>query len=170
MSEVFHIIPASLRGLSFIGGFSSLVMIVVVVGVNYVLYCTYQGSRHTQFEITQEGLQIRGDLWGRRVPKSSLRLEKARLVNLNETPEMKPKWRTCGTSIGGYQSGWYRLCNGEKALLYLTNRQQAVYVPTLEGYSLLLSVEQPDRFLDALKREYGGSLGPAEMAVKGAHS
>jgi hypothetical protein len=50
----------------------------------------------------------------------------------------------------GYQSGWFRLKNGEKALLYLTDRSRAVYVPTTAGYSVLLSPDDPDGFLKAL--------------------
>lgn len=42
------------------------------------------------------------------------------------------------------------LRNGEEALLYLTDRRRAVYVPTTLGYSLLLS-EQPERFVERLR-------------------
>lgn len=56
-----------------------------------------------------------------------------------------------GTGLPGYQSGWFRLANGERALLYLTDRSKAVHVPTTLGYSLLLSPDDPDAFLSALK-------------------
>jgi len=45
-----------------------------------------------------------------------------------------------------------RLGTGEKALLYLTDRSRAVYIPTLAGYSVLLSPDDPDAFLGALAR------------------
>jgi hypothetical protein len=51
----------------------------------------------------------------------------------------------------GYQAGWFRLRNGESALLYLTDRTRAVYVPTELGYSLLLSPSDPERFLEAIR-------------------
>jgi hypothetical protein len=56
-----------------------------------------------------------------------------------------------GTALPGYQSGWFRLRNGEKALLYLTDRSRAVYIPTAEGYAVVLSPIDPDGFLTALK-------------------
>jgi hypothetical protein len=55
-----------------------------------------------------------------------------------------------GTGLPGYQAGWFRLRNGEKALVYLTDRRRAVYVPTTAGYDVLLSPEDPDGFLRAL--------------------
>ena len=57
-----------------------------------------------------------------------------------------------GTAMRGYRSGWFRLRNGDRALLYLTDQTRAVYVPTTEGYSVLLSPADPDAFLVALRR------------------
>ena len=48
--------------------------------------------------------------------------------------------------------GWFRLKNGEKALVSLTDRHRAVYVPTSRGYALLVSPAEPDSFLAALRR------------------
>jgi hypothetical protein len=58
--------------------------------------------------------------------------------------------RTLGTGLPGYKAGWFRLGNGEKALVYLTDLERAVYVPTRAGYSLLLSPADPQAFLNAL--------------------
>ncbi|HYG81514.1 MAG TPA: PH domain-containing protein, partial [Pyrinomonadaceae bacterium] len=59
---------------------------------------------------------------------------------------------TMGGAFPGYASGWFRLANGEKALLYLTDRRKAVYIPTADGYSVLISPNNPDAFLAALRR------------------
>jgi hypothetical protein len=56
-----------------------------------------------------------------------------------------------GTGLPGYRSGWFRLRNGEKALLYLTDTSRAVYVPTTAGYGVLLSPQNPDEFVAALR-------------------
>jgi hypothetical protein len=62
-----------------------------------------------------------------------------------------PARRTVGTGLPGYRAGWFRLRNGEKALLYLTDTSRAVYIPTTAGYSVLLSPAQPDEFVSALR-------------------
>ena len=36
------------------------------------------------------------------------------------TAQLRPGLRTMGTGLPGYRAGWFRLRNGEKALLYLT--------------------------------------------------
>ncbi len=41
--------------------------------------------------------------------------------------------------------------NGESALLSLTDRRKAVHVPTALGYSLLISPDDPDAFVSALR-------------------
>jgi hypothetical protein len=56
-----------------------------------------------------------------------------------------------GTGLPGYKAGWFRLRNGERALLYLTDRARAVYGPTSAGYGLLLSPAEPDAFHAALR-------------------
>ena len=53
--------------------------------------------------------------------------------------------------LSGLRYGWFKLQNGEKALLVLTNPKHAIYIPTTEGYSLLVSPERSDDFLQKLK-------------------
>ena len=144
--QVFRIAPAGL------GPFWVLAAVAgVTLAVLAVLAVSLVGSRWSRFELSASGLRIRGDLYGRLLPAQSLRAAEARRVDLATTSELRPRLRTWGTGLPGYQSGWFRLANGEKALVYLTDRQRAVYVPTHEGYSLLLSPEEPDAFLNALR-------------------
>ena len=51
----------------------------------------------------------------------------------------------------GLRAGWFRLRNNERALVYLTNPFHVTYLPTKEGYVLLISTTA---LLDAL-REHG---------------
>lgn len=93
-----------------------------------------------------------GDFWGRSIPLESLKSSEVRILDLNNRSEYLPKRRTLGTGLPGYASGWFRLRNGEKALVYLTSGKQVVYIPTSSNYSLLLSVEQPERLIELLQR------------------
>ena len=71
-------------------------------------------------------------------------------MDLTESREYQPRWRTFGTGLPGYRAGWFRLRNREKALLYVTDGSRVVYIPTRDNYSVLLSVAEPERFLQAL--------------------
>jgi hypothetical protein len=73
------------------------------------------------------------------------------VVDIEQERTLRPRGKTIGTAIPGYRSGWFRLANGEKALLYLTDSRRVVYVPTRAGYSLLLSVDRPAEFVERLR-------------------
>jgi len=60
-----------------------------------------------------------------------------------------------GTGLPGYQAGWFRLRNGDRTLVYLTDRSKAVYVQTTDGYGVMLSPQEPDKFLAALNASVG---------------
>ncbi|BDI30729.1 hypothetical protein CCAX7_27800 [Capsulimonas corticalis] len=103
------------------------------------------------FEVEGGALQIHGDLFRRNIPLSNLRLSEARHLDLSGEPALAPVIRLGGTALPGYQSGWYRLRNGEKAFVYLTDYTKAIHLPTTLGYSLLLSPDDPQAFLDAVR-------------------
>lgn len=115
-----------------------------------VLTLSMLGMRQARFELSPEGLRLRGDLWGRTIARQDLVASEARRLDFDRSPDLRPTRRTMGTAMPGYQSGWFRLRNGERALVYLTDRTRAVYVPTRSGYSLLLSPSDPDAFVSAM--------------------
>ena len=143
--DTFVIAPAANRWFVIVIG-------VVLIGVLAALIATVRGSMASTFEVRDDGLALKGDFYGRFIPKAQLKLNQARRVDLSHDATLRPKWRWWGTGLPGYQAGWFKLNNGEKALLYLTDRSRAVYVPTTQGYSLLLSPLDPDSFLTSLLR------------------
>ena len=144
--SVFPIAPAASRYLWFM-----IPVIALLLGAMVLLVTSVRGARSSTFEISAEGLRLRGDMYGRLIPRAELRVDLARRVDLTREDGLRPKWRRMGTALPGYQSGWFRLRNGDKALLYLTDRTRAVYVPTTAGYGLLLSPADPDGFLSRLR-------------------
>jgi hypothetical protein len=147
MTETFPIVPGSVRTLWFI-----VPILAILVGAGAILLCSFRGVKNARFEVSSEGLRLRGDLYGRLVPAGSLRLDGARPVNLNVDTPLRPSRRTMGTAMPGYRAGWFRLQDGEKALLYLTDPTSVAYVPTTEGYAVMVSVADPGAFLAALRR------------------
>ncbi len=144
--NIFPIAPAESRYLWFL-----IPVIVILLGAMVLVATSVRGARSASFEIRQEGLRLRGDLYGRLIPKAQLQLNLARRVDLAREQGLRPRSRRLGTALPGYQAGWFRLRNGDKALLYLTDRTRAVYVPTTAGYGLLLSPADPDGFLSRLR-------------------
>jgi hypothetical protein len=144
--EGFAIAPAASRALWFLVLVPGLVLILVTA----LLGAAAISARSARFEVSEHGLRLRGDLYGRLIPSAQIRPGAARRVDFRVASELSPQRRTLGTGLPGYRAGWFRLRNGESALLYLTDPSRAVYVPTTAGYSVLLSPAEPDAFLAAL--------------------
>ncbi|MDH3511356.1 MAG: PH domain-containing protein [Gammaproteobacteria bacterium] len=145
--DVFAISPAAAKPLWFIVPICAFLAIIIVA----LAYTAYS-SRHSRVEISDDRLKLVGDFWGREIPRQLLNVSAARILDITKKSEFSPKRRTLGTGLPGYSSGWFRLRNGEKALVYLTQWREVVYLPTSDGYSLLLSVEQPQGFIETLQR------------------
>ena len=152
--NVFPIAPAESRYLWLLIPVTVLLLGVLIGGVG-LLATSVRGAQASRFEIAGDGLRLVGDLYGRVVPRRDIRVDGARRVDLAREAGLQPKWRRIGTALPGYQAGWFRLRNGEKALLYLTDRTRAVYIPTTAGYSVLLSPADPDAFLSRLRAVLG---------------
>jgi hypothetical protein len=147
MTETFSIVPGQVK-LLWVVVPVVLILIVTLCGLAYAV----SGSRNARFEVSPAGLRLRGDFYGRLIPPSDLRLEGARAVDLGAEASLKPVWRTAGTAVPGYRAGWFRLKDGEKALLYVTDPSKVAYVPTTKGYAVLLSVADPAAFIASLRR------------------
>lgn len=150
MVEIFAITPASSKPIWFIFVVCALLLVVIIV-----LIIVAYSSQHSRVEVSADNIKIVGDFWGRTIPLHVIKANEAKFVNLELEQDQgyRPKWRMLGTGLIGYASGWFRLYNGEKALVYLTDKRSLVYAPTTQGYSLLLSVNEPDNFLAALRTQ-----------------
>jgi hypothetical protein len=153
MTETFMIAPAGSRPLWVLIP-AGLLMAAVICALLLSLY----GSRGARFEVSPAGLRLRGDFYGRFIPAGELRAADARRVDLAREPSLRLRFRTLGTGLPGYQAGWFRLAGGDKALVYLTDRSRAVHIPTRNGYSLILTPADPDRFLASLRRLDAGAF------------
>ena len=147
MKQVFHIIPASGNSLWIILIFAMLLMVAFVLLFGFIAW----SYRHVKFEITPAGLKITGDIYGRTVPLSDLLPEQAKTVDLDKNSSYRFVSRTNGIGLPGYKSGWFRTQSGQKALAFVTRTTQVVYLPTAKGYSIFLSVQNPEEFIDCLR-------------------
>jgi hypothetical protein len=115
----------------------------------------------TTYEVSAAGLRVRGTLYGRLVPAASLATGAARRVDIAAEPALAPAVRTNGLGLPGYGAGWFRLAGGERALAFVTDRTRLAYVPTTVGYALLLSVDDPDGLVAALRGAAGAGARAA---------
>jgi hypothetical protein len=147
---VFPMIPAAVKATWF---FAAVICVLIVPLV--LLAWLAWSTQHARFTVSPEGLRLQGDLWGRHIPLRDLKLDEAVVTDLRQDVAHQPKRRTMGSALPGYSAGWFELRDGSKGLLYVTDRSRVVRLPTSEGYTLLLSVPEPQRLLDALRAQPG---------------
>ena len=140
---VFSIAPASREPLWLLGGVVVLLLAIVLLFV----YFAYLG-RNTTFGVSAQGLSISGWPYGRTVVLDDLKLDEADVVSLDDA-RFRPRRRRNGVGLPGYNLGWFSL-NGERALLFVTDPERVLYLPTRDGYSLLMSPRDPADLLEAL--------------------
>jgi hypothetical protein len=147
MKQVFEMVPPSGSGFPFVAG----ILLAFFAGMLVFFAYLFHGSSRVRFEVSEAGLSVNG-LYGRHIARADLELERAAGLDLTADREHGLAWRTNGVGMPGYQAGWFRLKNGEKALVFVTDKRRVAYIPTRRGYSVLLSVASPSDFLAALRR------------------
>ena len=152
MTEVFHIVPATIKWGMTAALLLPLVLVFVVVAA--ITYSMVSSSQKSTFELSAAGLRLRGDFYGRMIPAAHLKASEVARVDVDAGP-YRPSSRTNGIAVPGYRAGWFRLRNGHKALLYVTDPKSVVLVPTTEGYDVLLSVVDGDRFAERVRAVAG---------------
>jgi len=155
MTEVFHIVPATIKwGMTAALLLPLILVLAVVVAITYSMLSS---SKNSTFELSSAGLRLRGDFYGRMIPAAHLKTSEIARVDLDASP-YRPTSRTNGIAVPGYRAGWFRLRNGHKGLLYVTDPKRVVVVPTTEGYDVLLSVVDADRFVERVRALSGTAL------------
>ena len=106
--------------------------------------------------LTPLALEVKTSFYSMSVPLGELDLEQARVIDLHERVEFKPRIKTNGYAIAGFNSGHFRLKNGKSAFVATAGERRALWLPTMRGKGLLLQPRQPDALLKHL-RELAGT-------------
>jgi len=128
----------------------TLSIIAVCLALTLLFAYIAYSMRSVAVEVRSDGLRIKGSLYGRFIPKEDIIEDGIRTLDLSVERDYKPRIRTNGIGLPGYKEGWFRLRNGEKALLFVTS-DVVVYIPT-KDFAVMLSDENPEAFINALTR------------------
>ena len=107
------------------------------------------------FTLTPNSLAIHDRFYPATVNAADVDVANVRIVNIRTDPSWRPKARTNGFSNAHYHSGWFRVAGGEKARMYWADGTTLVLLPPLrEGVPVLLQVNDPERFVADVRREW----------------
>jgi len=82
--------------------------------------------------------------------RTAVIVNEIKTVNLNENREYHISLRKNGIGLPKFLSGWMKLSNGNKALVYLTDRNNVLVIPT-KDYVLMFSMEKGNEFIEKIK-------------------
>jgi hypothetical protein len=108
--------------------------------------------RRREIRLEPKQLTIAATLYTRRVPLSSMYLDRARVVKFAENPDFKPGMKSNGFQFPGFRAGHFHMKGGGKAFCLITDDSRVLVIPLRDGNSVLVSPEQPRALLDELKR------------------
>jgi hypothetical protein len=115
-------------------------------------YLAFYVPRHLSFQLTPQTLTIQGDaLYGRTISREDLNADRAVITPLDEADPYRPTLRLNGVGLPNYLSGWFSTSKEGKALVFARPARKAIAIPTKKRYCLLLSPEDPEQFLIALR-------------------
>ncbi|HST44378.1 MAG TPA: hypothetical protein VLK29_04040, partial [Luteimonas sp.] len=149
--------PLKLLGGSVAGTWAGALGTVVVLTVPLWWWLSRVLHRH-RLSLSTDALLLATGFYRRRVPVASMDLDAARVVDLRERLELRPR-KVNATSAPGLRSGWFRVGGGRRVLVAMTNGHRVLWIPTRGEFDLMLQVRQPYALLERLTA-MAGMAGP----------
>lgn len=133
------------------------VIVVAVVFVVALCIALFVLAQRRSVTLERGVLVVRATFYTQRIPIGQLVLEQARVVDLREHTELRPRLKLNGYALPGFQAGHFRaglFSPGRHQRLFclVTDPRRVLALPERSGRTVLLSLEQPQALLDALRR------------------
>jgi hypothetical protein len=125
--------------------------------------------RRHRLRLDAAALDITTSFYHQRLPLSDLQLDAARVIAIDERPELKPMLKTNGMALPGFASGWFRSRAFKKLFVATAGGQRLLWLPTRRGFALLLQPRQPQALLDRL-RELAADAATSERMTASARA
>lgn len=110
-----------------------------------------RAMRRHRLELGDGSLRVLTSFYSRTLRLPELRLDSARVVDLQERPEFTPSLKTNGYALPGFRSGHFRLRNGDSAFVAISGGQRVLWLPVRSGKGLLLQPRAPEALLCHLR-------------------
>ncbi|GAB1102561.1 PH domain-containing protein [Shewanella algae] len=131
---------------------ASGLLLVTLAGSVWVFW----QAQASKVELTAQSLVVEVPFYGQSLAPEHLRISEAKVINLGDASGPRLGMRTQGIGLPGYTLGWYRLNDGSKAFVALTEKDSVLLLPTDLGYSLLLSMPEAESLLEGLGQNLPG--------------
>ncbi|HJY34965.1 MAG TPA: hypothetical protein VJ260_08940, partial [Vicinamibacterales bacterium] len=107
--------------------------------------------RRQRLRLDGNGLEVVTTFYRQRLALSQLQLDRARVIELGEHPELRPWLKSNGFALPGFRSGWFRTRGFKKLFLATAGGGRLLWLPTTRGDALLLQPQRPEALLERLR-------------------
>ena len=140
---------------SLVGGSVPLTVALVLGGL--VLLCgalwwvLARSMQRQALRVSADALEVRSSFYRCTTPLAELKLDQARVVDLDERTELKPTLKTNGFSIPGFHSGWFLLRNRRCSFVAIADGRRKLWLPGSGRHDLLIEPSDPAALLARLR-------------------
>jgi len=127
-----------------------ILLILIIILVIVLIIGIIHAVKYTSIAIKDNEVIIKSFLYGRKIPIKDIQINETRIINLNQESDYNISFRTNGISLTNFHSGWMKLRNGQKALVFLTNKDSVLLMP-VKDFNVLFSMERGEEFIKKLK-------------------
>lgn len=152
------IVMAVLRGSHLaLAGDSRALTIAMVLGGTLVagtlLWCVCRWALG-RLSLRVDGgiLDMRAAFYRYRIPLADLDLQRARVVDLDERPQLRPGLLSNNTmTLPGFRAGWFRLGNRRFTFVAIVDGRRKLWLPSTGRRDLLIEPRDPAAALERLR-------------------
>ena len=131
---------------------TAMVVLTTVVLAGIALWRVMAWFMHRQsLVLSPAALEVRSSFYRCRMPLADMKLDQARVVDLDEHTELRTTIKTNGFSIPGFHSGWFLLRNRRRTFLALSDGRRKLWLPGSGRHDLLIEPVDPAALLARLR-------------------
>ena len=149
------------RGLPVAGPVGRVLGVAIMLAVTGAVYAALAAlMRRHRVRVDAAGVEIATTFYRRRLDWSELRLDAARVIAIDERPELRPVLKSNGFAVPGFRSGWFRSRGLRRLFVATAGGKKLLWLPTTLGYDVLLQPRQPAALLEAIQAQAAAAAAP----------
>jgi len=127
-----------------------VIFLILIILMLVLTYGLIDSIKNSTLVLSGRELVIKSIFYGKKIPIETVLTDEIKTVNLSENQEYNVSYRTNGFRLPNISLGWMKLKNGQKALAFVTDKNNVVLIPTKE-FVVLFSMTNADEFINKVK-------------------
>lgn len=132
-------------------GVSVTVLLIPILLIASFLYF-WVGLTNSKLEVNDSALAFRTVFYSKTIDIDDIFLDKVRMLDGKDEKNI-PSFRTNGISFSGINWGWFKLKNGRRALVFVTDKEDSILIPTNLNFDVIISTSEPEKLINTIAKK-----------------